>query len=58
MGSRDCFLGMTQGNPERRVTMAQQCNYTMERQRRGLFPSAAEEVAVVDNLSLRCIQFG
>jgi len=36
--------------------MAQQCNRSVERRRRGMFPSAAEEVAVVETLSLRCSQ--
>jgi len=50
MGIRDCSVGLSQGNPEHRVPMAQQCN------RRGMFPSTSDEVAVVDTPSLHCFQ--
>jgi hypothetical protein len=56
MGSRDCSVGLSQGNPERRVPMAPQCNRSAERRRRGMFPSPAEEVTVVETPSLRCFQ--
>jgi len=36
--------------------MAEQCNRSAERRRRGMFPSGAEEVAVVETPSLRCFQ--
>jgi len=36
--------------------MAQQCNRSAEHLRWGMFPSMAEEVAVVETLSLRCFQ--
>jgi len=35
--------------------MAQQCNLSVEHWRRGMFPSAAEEAAVVVTPSLRCV---
>jgi hypothetical protein len=56
MGSRDCSVGSSQGNPERRVPMAQQCNRSAERRRRGMSPSAGEVVAVVETPSLQCFQ--
>jgi len=56
MGSRDCSVGSSEGNPERRVPMAQQCNRSAEHRQRGMFPFAAEEVAVVETPSLRCFQ--
>jgi len=56
MGSRDCSVGSSQGNPGRRVPMAQQCNHSAERRFRGMFPSAADQVAVVETASLRCFQ--
>jgi len=56
MGSRDCFVGLSQANPERRVPMAQQCNHSVKGQRLGMFPSVAEAMAVVDSSSLRCSQ--
>ena len=36
--------------------MAQQCNRSVERRRRGMVPFAAQDVAVVETLSLRCFQ--
>jgi len=36
--------------------MDQQCNRSGERWHRGIFPSPAEEVVVVDTPSLRCFQ--
>jgi len=56
MGSRDCSVGSCQGNHERCVPMAQQCNLSAVRWRRGFFPSVAEAVAVVESLSLRCFE--
>jgi len=53
MGSRDCSVGSSQGNPECRVPMAQECNCSEERRRQGMIPSVAEEVAVVETPSLR-----
>jgi hypothetical protein len=53
MGSRDCSVGSSQGNPERRIPMAQQCNRSAEHRHQGLFPSAAVEVAVVETPSVR-----
>jgi len=56
MGSRDCFVGSSQGNPERHVPTAQQCNRSAEHRHQGMFPSAAEKVAVVETPSLQCFQ--
>ena len=53
MGSRDCCGGLSQCNPERRVPMAQQCIRSTQRQHRGMFPFAAEEVELVETRSLR-----
>jgi len=36
--------------------MAQQCNLSAERWWRGLFQSAASDVAVVETLSVQCFQ--
>ena len=36
--------------------MAQQCDHSEERRRRGIFPSAAEELAVVETPRLRYFQ--
>jgi len=47
MGSRDRFVGSSQGSPERRVPMAQQCNQSAEGRCRGIFPSASEVAVVV-----------
>jgi len=54
--SRDCFVGSSQVNPERRVPMVQQCNQSAEHRCRSVFPSAAEKAAVVETPSLRCAQ--
>jgi len=56
MGSRDCFVGSSQGNPQRRDPMAQQCNRSGQLWSWGTFWSAAEKVAVVERPSLRCFQ--
>jgi len=56
MGSRDCSVGSSQGNPERRVPMAQECDCSVEHWHRGMFLSLAEEVPVVETPSLRCFQ--
>ena len=56
MGSMDCSVGSSQGNPARRVPRVQQCNRSAERRRRGMFLSPAEEVAMVDTPSLQCFQ--
>jgi len=56
MGGRDCFVGSSQGNPERRVPRAQQYTRSAEHQCRGIILSAAEEVAVSETLRLRCCQ--
>jgi len=56
MASRDCFVGSSQGNLERRVPMAQQCDRSAEHRCRGMCPSAAEEVAVFETPGLRCVQ--
>jgi len=53
MGSRDCFVGSSQGNPECRVPMAQQCNPSAKRRCGGMFLSMPEESTVVETLSLR-----
>jgi len=55
MGSRDCYVGWSQGSLERRVPMAQQCNRSAERRHRGIFPPAAD-VVVVESPSLRSFQ--
>jgi len=56
MSSRDCSVGSSQGKPERRVPMAQQCNSFVERRHQGMLTSGAEEVAVVETPSQRCFQ--
>jgi len=56
MGSRDRSGGSSQGNPEHRVSLAQQSNHSAERRQRGTFPSREEEVVVVETVSLRCFQ--
>jgi len=56
MGSRDCFLGLSLGNPEHRVPMVQQCIRSAKHRGWGMFPSAPDEVAAVETLSLRCCQ--
>ena len=55
-GSRDCFVGSSQANPECHVPMDKQDNRSVERRCRGMFPSAGEEVAVVETPSLQCDQ--
>jgi len=52
MGSRDCFVGLSQGNPECCVPMAQQWNRFGEHWHQGLVPSVAEVVVVVESPSL------
>jgi len=56
MGSMDSFVGSSQGNPERRVPMAQQCNRSVEHWCWGMCTSAAEELAVVETPSQQCFQ--
>jgi len=57
MGSSDCSVGSSQGNPARRVPMVRQCDPAVEHRRRGMFPSMAEEVVVVVKIpSLRCVE--
>jgi len=36
--------------------MAEQCDRSAEGRRRGMFPSSAQVVAVVETLSLQCFQ--
>jgi hypothetical protein len=50
--------GPLAGYPDPLLTlpMAQQCNRSAEHRHRGMFPSAAEEVAVVETPSLRSFQ--
>jgi len=55
MGSSDCFVGSSQGNPESRVPMAQQCNRSAVHWRWGILPSAAQ-VAVDETLREQCFQ--
>jgi hypothetical protein len=52
MGSRDCSVGSSQGNNEHCIPMAQQGNSLAGRQRWGISLSEAEEVALVESLSL------
>jgi hypothetical protein len=47
MGMRECFVGSSQGYPERHVPIVEQCNRSAEGIRRGVFLSAAEEMVVV-----------
>jgi len=54
MGSGACFVRLSHGNPERCVPMVQECNASVESWGWGMFPSVAEEVAVVEMPSLRC----
>jgi len=54
MGGRDCFVGSSQGNPERWVPTAQPCDHSAEHRSRGVFLSEAEEVVVVEITSVRC----
>ena len=56
MGSRNCFVGSSEGNPEHRICMAQPRTRSALCRRRGLFPSVVEEVAVVDAVRLQCFQ--
>jgi len=49
------FVGESEGNPEHRVCMAQQCNRSAEHRRLGMNLSAAEEPVVVETLSLRYV---
>jgi len=56
MGSRDFFVGSSQGNPERRVPTAQQCNRSTKCQHWGMFSAAAEDVAVIETPSLQWFQ--
>jgi hypothetical protein len=44
-------VGSFQGNPQRRVPIAQQWNQEAEQRHQGMFPSVSEVVAVVETLS-------
>ena len=54
--SWDSLVGSSEGNPEHCVPMVQQCDPSAEHRCLGMFPSVAGEVAVVETLSLRCVQ--
>ena len=56
MDSRDCLVGSSQDNPVRRFPMSPECNPSAEHWRQGMFLSAAQLAAVVEILSLRCVQ--
>jgi hypothetical protein len=56
MVSRNCIIGSSQGKSEGRVPMAQQGIRSAVPRRRVVFPSAAEEVAVVETPCLQLVQ--
>jgi len=56
MGSKDCFVDSSQGNPGHCVPMAEQCNRSVEGQRWGIFQSTVGKVVVVETPSVSCCQ--
>jgi hypothetical protein len=54
--TRYSVVGLFQWNPECQVPLSHQCNHWAESQRRGMFPSGADDPAVVERLSMRWFQ--
>jgi hypothetical protein len=56
MGNAECIIHSTHSNREGHVLITKQCNPSAESRRWGMFPSTAEEVAVLGPLGLGCFQ--
>ena len=56
MGSRECYEGLSQGNRQHHVPMAQQGHHSQNHRRCAMVASPVVEVVVVDMLSMQCFQ--